>query len=41
MRNTSQHWGPIINRAALLKDTANEMFREVQQFVENNDVCPI
>jgi Bacterial SH3 domain len=41
MRNTSQHWGPIINRAALLKDTANQMFRKVQQFVESNDVCPI
>jgi hypothetical protein len=41
MRNTSDHWGPIINRRALLKDTADQMFREVQQFVENNDVCPI
>ena len=42
MRNTSQHWGPIINRKALLKATADEMFREVQRFVENNNnVCPI
>jgi hypothetical protein len=42
MRNTSQHWGPIINRKALLKATADELFREVQRFVENNNnVCPI
>lgn len=41
MRNTSRHWGPVINRRVLLKDTANEMFREVQQFVEENNVCPI
>jgi hypothetical protein len=41
MRNTSRHWGPIINRAALLKDTANQMFRGVQDFVEKNDVCPV
>jgi hypothetical protein len=42
MRNTSQHWGPIINRKALLEATADELFREVQRFVENNNnVCPI
>jgi Bacterial SH3 domain len=41
MRNTRDHWGPIINRRALLKDTADEMFRKVQRFVENNNVCPI
>jgi uncharacterized membrane protein YgcG len=41
MRNTSEHWGPIIKRKALLRDTADAMFREVQQFVESNNVCPI
>jgi len=41
MRNTSQHWGPIINRAALLKTEADDMFKKVQHLVETNPICPL
>lgn len=41
MRNTSQHWGPIIKRAALLKSEADDMFRKVQHLVETEAICPV
>lgn len=41
LRNNRDHWGPIIERRAVLKAEADQMFLAVQQYVENHNVCPI
>jgi hypothetical protein len=38
MRNTSGHWGPIINRKTEIKPECNVMFLKVQNYIDQNNI---
>lgn len=38
MRNTSRHWGPIINRKVEIKSECDIMFLKVQNYIDKNNI---
>lgn len=40
LRNTSEHWGPIIDHKAEIRSASDEMFKQVQAAVNGSNLCP-